>query len=282
MARGAVVITGSSTGIGRACALHLAASGFQVFAGVRKQEDAESLRSEAQGSLEPLMVDVTDTDEVEAAKRQVEERVGTAGLAGLVNNAGIAVAGPLEFIPLDDFRRQLEVNLLGHIGVTQTFLPLIREARGRIVNITSVGGRVANAFMGPYQSSKWALEALTAALRKELRPWGIHVSAVEPGAIATPMWRKGADAGEEVLDGLAPEGRRLYGDAIQKALQFALKIGERGAPPERVARAVEHALTARRPRARYLVGVDARVQVAIDRVLPARAGDAVEARLMGI
>ncbi len=282
MARGAVVITGSSTWIGRACALHLASSGFQVFAGVRKQEDGESLRSEASGSLEPLIVDVTDPQGVESAKRRVEEGVGPAGLAGLVNNAGIAVAGPLEFIPLDDFRRQLEVNLLGHIGVTQTFLPLIREGRGRIVNITSVGGRVANAFMGPYQSSKWALEALTAALRKELRPWGIHVAAVEPGAIATPMWRKGADAGEEVLDGLPPEGRKLYGDAIRKALAFATRIGERGAPPERVARAVEHALTARRPRARYLVGVDARVQVALDRVLPTRAGDAVEARLMGI
>jgi len=282
LARGAVVITGSSTGIGRACAVRLASSGFHVFAGVRKQEDAESLRTEATGSLEPLIIDVTDSQTIEAARRQVEESVGSAGLAGLVNNAGIAVAGPLEFVPLDDFRRQLEVNLLGHIGVTQTFLPLIRTARGRIVNITSVGGRVANAFMGPYQSSKWALEALTDALRKELRPWGIHVTAVEPGAIATPMWRKGADAGAEVLDGLPPLGRKLYGNAIRKALEFALKVGERGAPPERVARAVEHALTARRPRPRYLVGVDARVQVALDRVLPTRAGDAVEARLMGL
>ena len=282
MAGGAVVITGSSTGIGRACALHLAAAGFDVFAGVRRTEDGERLRTDASGRLVPLIVDVTDPETIEAARRTVEEGTGSAGLAGLVNNAGIAVAGPLEFVPLEDFRRQLDVNLLGHVAVTQAFLPLIRRARGRIVNVTSVGGRVANAFMGPYQSSKWAMEALTDALRKELRPWRIHVSAVEPGTIATPMWQKGVDQADQLLADLPAEAQELYGDKIRKMQGFAARLAERGAPPERVAKAVEHALTARRPRTRYLVGADARIQVTLDRVLPARAGDAVEARLMGL
>ncbi|MBV9213228.1 MAG: SDR family NAD(P)-dependent oxidoreductase [Actinobacteria bacterium] len=282
MTRGAVVITGSSTGIGRACALHLAASGFQVFAGVRRQEDGDALQREATGTLDPLLVDVTDGSAIAAARERVEASVTSAGLAGLVNNAGIAVSGPLEFVPIDDLRRQLEVNLLGHVAVTQAFLPLIRRARGRIVNVTSVGGRVANAFLGPYQSSKWALEALTDVLRKELRPWGIHVAAIEPGAIATPMWEKGADEGSEILERLPAEGHQLYGKAIRRMVDVAARLGERGAPPERVASAVEHALTARRPRPRYLVGVDARVQVALNRLLPARANDALEARLLRI
>ena len=282
MARGAVVISGSSTGIGRACALRLDRSGFRVFAGVRKREDGESLRAEARGELEPLILDVTDLSSIAAARRRVEEAAGSAGVAGLVNNAGIAIAGPLEFVPIDDFRRQLEVNLIGHVAVIQAFLPLIRKARGRIVNMTSIGGRVASAFLGPYQSSKWALEGLTDALRKELRPWGIDVVAIEPGAISTPLWQKDVDEANQMIEQLPPEGHELYGEAIGKVSEFAVKLGERGSPPDRVARSVEHALTARRPRTRYLVGADARVQLALGKMLPARTGDAIEARLIGL
>ena len=178
--RGAVVITGASTGIGRASALDLDSRGFRVFAGVRKDEDAERLRSE-RPSIEPLRIDVTDADSIAAARDRVTEAVDGAGLAGLVNNAGIAVPGPLEHLPIDEIRRQLEVNLIGQIAVTQAFLPLLRTARGRIVNIGSIGGRVALPLLGPYAGSKHAMEGITDSLRRELRPWGIEVSIVRPG-----------------------------------------------------------------------------------------------------
>ena len=170
--RGAVVITGASTGIGRACALDLDGRGFRVFAGVRKDEDGERLRSE-RPSIEPLRIDVTDAGEIAAARDRVSEEVGTAGLAGLVNNAGIAVPGPLEHLPIDEFRRQMEVNLVGQVAVTQAFLPLLRTARGRVVNIGSIGGRVALPMLGPYAASKHAMEGISDSLRRELRPWGI-------------------------------------------------------------------------------------------------------------
>lgn len=282
MATGAVVITGTSTGIGRAAALRLDGAGFDVFAGVRRAEDGERLRADASERLRTLMLDVTDADAIAAAVREVEAAVGERGVAGLVNNAGVTVVGPLEFVAIDDVRRQLEVNLVGQIAVTQAFLPLIRRATGRIVNISSVGGRVVNGFLGPYQASKFAIEAVTDALRKELRPWGIHVVAIEPGSIDTEMWRKGTEQGQEAIDELPPEGRALYGEQIPKVMEFALKIAERAVSPERVAAAIERALTASRPRTRYLVGIDARAQVALSGLLPARAMDALEARLMGI
>src|SRR5688500_9161604 len=188
--RGAVVITGASTGIGRACAIDLDGRGFRVFAGVRKDEDGERLRSE-RPSIEPLRIDVTDAGEIAAARDRVGEEVGERGLAGLVNNAGIAVPGPLEHLPLDEIRRQLEVNVLGQIAVTQAFLPLLRTARGRIVNIGSIGGRVALPLLGPYAGSKHAMEGISDSLRRELRPWGIEVSLVRPGPIATEIWERG-------------------------------------------------------------------------------------------
>jgi NAD(P)-dependent dehydrogenase (short-subunit alcohol dehydrogenase family) len=278
---GAVVITGTSTGIGRACALRLDASGFDVFATVRREEDAEKLRSEAAG-IHPLVVDVTDQDGVAAVAREVDAAVGERGVAGLVNNAGMSVGGPLEFLPLDDLRRQLEVNLVAHVGVTQAFLPAIRRATGRIVNMTSVGGRVANPFLGPYHASKWGLEAISDSLRKELRPWGIHVIAIEPGSIDTEIWRKGTEQAEELAAGLPEEGHRLYDDKIPKMLEMAQRLAEHSIPADRVAKVVERALTADRPRARYVVGVDARALITLNQLLPDRAYDALEARLMGI
>jgi NAD(P)-dependent dehydrogenase (short-subunit alcohol dehydrogenase family) len=281
-AGGAIVITGTSTGIGHACALRLDAAGFEVFAGVRRAEDGERLRERASQRLRPLIVDVTDADALAAAAQTVREAVGDRGLAGLVNNAGVSVAGPLEFIPLDDLRHQLEVNLVGQVAATQAFLPLIRTARGRIVNMSSVGGRVASGFLGPYQASKFAIEAITDSLRKELRPWGIHVVAIEPGSIATPIWEKGSESATEIIDGMSPEARELYGETVSKVAELARKLGERAIPPERVAKVVERALTARRPRTRYLVGIDAQAQVLLDRLLPDRAMDALAARMMGL
>jgi NAD(P)-dependent dehydrogenase (short-subunit alcohol dehydrogenase family) len=280
VAGGAVVITGTSTGIGRACALRLDAAGFDVFAGVRKPEDGERLRADASERLRPLIVDVTDTDTIAAAAAEVNDAVGSRGVAGLVNNAGLSVAGPLEFLPLDELRRQLEVNLIGQVAVTQAFVSGVRAARGRIVNMTSVGGRIVNPFLAPYHASKWGLEAITDALRKELRPWGIRVIAVEPGSIDTEIWRKGTDQANEVLAGLPPEGRELYGESLPKALAFGEKLAERAIPADRVAKVVERALTARRPRARYVVGIDARALIAMNQVMPAHAYDAVEARLL--
>jgi NAD(P)-dependent dehydrogenase (short-subunit alcohol dehydrogenase family) len=282
MADGAVVITGTSSGIGRATALRLDAAGFDVFAGVRRAEDGERLKADASERLRTLILDVTDGDAIAAARSEVEAAAGDRGLAGLVNNAGMTINGPLEFVPLDDVRRQFEVNVVAQVAVTQAFLPSIRRATGRIVNISSVGGRMANGFLSPYQASKFAIEAITDALRKELHPWGIHVVAIEPGSIDTEMWRKGIDAGQEMVDRLPAEGRELYGETIPKLMEMARKTSERAVSPDKVAAAIERALTASRPRTRYLVGVDARAQVALGTLLPDRAVDAVERRFIGL
>jgi NAD(P)-dependent dehydrogenase (short-subunit alcohol dehydrogenase family) len=282
--RGTVVVTGASTGIGRACALRLAARGFDVLAGVRREEDGERLREAAgaNGSLTPLRLDVTDADSVRDAGAAVEERTGQRGLAGLVNNAGVGTGGPLEFIPLDDIRRQFEVNLIGQIAVTQAMLGALRNGRGRIVNMGSIGGRTPAPFVGPYSASKAALRATSESLRRELRPWGIWVATVQPGTIATPIWDKGAATAQEAR-GRFPEGTdALYGDVLDGIVATTEKMAAAGIPPEKVARVVEHALTARRPRRDYVVGRDAKMQIALDRVLPTRVFDGLVRRFMGI
>jgi NAD(P)-dependent dehydrogenase (short-subunit alcohol dehydrogenase family) len=185
--RGAVVITGASTGIGRACTLLLDALGFQVFAGVRKAEDGESLRRATSARLTPVFIDVTDEQSIAAAAKSVSQEVGDAGLVELVNNAGIAIPGPLEYLTLEELRRQLEINLVGQFAVTQAFLPLLRKTRGRIVNVSSLAGKLTTPFNGAYSAAKHGMEAFSDSLRMELAPWGIHVSVVEPGTIATAM-----------------------------------------------------------------------------------------------
>ena len=182
---GSVLVTGASTGIGEATARRMKAAGWEVFAAARKDGDLERLRGEG---LTPLKLDVTDAGSIAAAKAEV----GGRKLHGLVNNAGVAVSGPIEHVPLDELRRQLEVNLVGQVAVIQAFLPNIREAKGRIVNVSSIGGRIALPLVGPYAASKVGLEAVSDSLRRELRPWGIHVSVIEPGAVVTPIWEKGA------------------------------------------------------------------------------------------
>jgi NAD(P)-dependent dehydrogenase (short-subunit alcohol dehydrogenase family) len=279
--RGTVLISGASTGIGRACAEHLDSLGFTVFAGVRKQPDADSLRSAGSGRIRPLMLDVTDSESIAGAMASVDE-ASPAGLAGLVNNAGISVGGPLEFVPIDDWRRQLEVNFIGQVAVTQAALPALRRARGRIVNMTSIGGRLASPLLGPYNASKYALEAVTDALRLELRQFGIEVTAVEPGAVATPIWEKGRASLGDARANLPAEALELYSAGIAAIPKF-IALGERtGIPPLQVARVVEHALTARRPKPRYVVGRDAKMRLLLTRLLPTRAMDRLIGRAAGL
>jgi NAD(P)-dependent dehydrogenase (short-subunit alcohol dehydrogenase family) len=277
---GGVVITGASTGIGRACALHLDRLGFDVFAGVRRDADAERLRADASGHLRPLSIDVTDSESIAAAAREVDGALAGGGIVGLVNNAGVAIGGPLEFIDLAELRRQLEINVVGAVAVTQAFLPALRRRTGRVVNIGSVGGRVASPFIGPYVASKGAIAQLTSSLRQELRPWGMWAAVIEPGSVATPIWEKGNASADETMEALPEEGRRLYGSRLEKMPRVIEKTAERAIPPERVAEAVAHALTSGRPKARYLVGRDAQAQVALQRALPTRRFDALVARLM--
>jgi NAD(P)-dependent dehydrogenase (short-subunit alcohol dehydrogenase family) len=267
-----VVVTGASSGIGEACALRLARSGRKVFAGVRNEVDAERLL--AQG-VEPVMLDVTDLGSIEAAA----ERLEGGSLHGLVNNAGTAVGMPLEFLPLTELRRQLEVNLIGQVAVTQALLPHLRAARGRIVNVGSVAGRSALPFLGAYAASKHALEAVTDALRIELQPFGIEVVIVEPGSIATPMWRKGAERFQRLMADMPDDLGTLYGARMAAFRRAAAAAAARGEPAENVAEVVERALTAKRPKTRYLVGRDAYRRARVER-LPDRLRDRVYERVL--
>jgi NAD(P)-dependent dehydrogenase (short-subunit alcohol dehydrogenase family) len=277
-----VLITGTSTGIGRATALHLDALGFRVFAGVRRESDGDSLRAEASPRLEPLCLDVTDGACIEAAAKQLEAALGGNGLQGLVSNAGIAVPGAQEFLDLELLRRQFEVNVVGAVAVTQACLPLLRRGSGRIVAISSQSGFVATPFVGAYAASKHALEALMDSLRMELRPWRIQVSIVEPGNVATPIWEKGRRQGEALRGSLPPRALELYG-AVLARLDAVVDASEaRAVPPLAVARAVAHALSARRPRTRYRVGLDARATWWLRKLLPARWMDPLLLRLLGL
>ena len=280
--RGAVVVTGASTGIGRACALRLDRLGFQVFAGVRKDADGKALKKKARGNLTPMRLDITNDAAIIAAAETVGNAVGEEGLLGLVNNAGIAVPGPLEFLPLGDLRSQMEVNVIGQVAVTQAFLPLLRKGTGRIVNIGSIGGRMATPFLGAYNASKFAMEALTDSLRMELKPWGISVSIIEPGSIDTRLWEKGQNAGDVLLGKMPPHGRELYDPAVDAVRQAAEKSAQGAIPPSAVAKAVVHALTAERPKTRYVVGTNARIQAVVARLVPDGMKDWLVAREMGL
>jgi NAD(P)-dependent dehydrogenase (short-subunit alcohol dehydrogenase family) len=257
-----VLVTGASTGIGEACARRLAGHGWRVLAGVRTPGDAPE-------GTEEVLLDVTDAAAIAAAAEGVER------LDGLVNNAGIVVASPLEFLPLDELRRQLEVNVIGQLAVTQAFLPALRAARGRIVIVGSIAGRSSLPFLGAYAISKFALEAMADALRLEVAPDGIHVSIVEPGTIATPIWTKP----RPVLEALPTEATDRYGPRMATFQAAAAARAAKAASPDTVVRAIEHALTAERPRTRYLVGRDARLRAGIER-LPDRLRDRVIAKAL--
>lgn len=280
--RGMALVTGASTGIGRATALELAEQGFEVFGTVRRKADGERLSESSGGGVTPLTLDVTKPRTISSARAKLEKATGDDGLAALVNNAGVAIAGPLETLPLEEFRNQIEINLTGHLAVTQAMLPMLRAGRGRIVNITSIGGLVAYPFSGPYHASKWGLEALSDALRAELAPWGIDVIVVEPGSIATEIWSRGIDKAGAVRERLGAETEALYGEAMDAMTETMRKTGEAGIPPAKVAKVIARALTARRPKTRYLVGKDARGAIAGKRILPDRAFDKIVVKTTGI
>jgi NAD(P)-dependent dehydrogenase (short-subunit alcohol dehydrogenase family) len=279
-ASGAVLVTGASTGIGRATALLLDAKGYRVFAGVRKDADADELRRRGSDRLTPVTLDVTKDEQIESARDQVAEAVGDTGLVGLVNNAGVGGGGPIEFMPLDELRSTLEVNLIGQVAVTQALIPLIRKAKGTIVFIASIGGRVASPFMSPYNTSKFAIEALGESLRHELRPWEIDVVVVEPGSIDTEIWAKGSEQVQERVGELPDDARRLYGRQLLRFGEVLNETASRGIPPEKVAEVVHKAIASDNPRHRYLVGTDAKVGARLKGTLPDRTFSKLAARQM--
>lgn len=268
-----VLISGASTGIGKACALDLAGRGARVFAGVRRPEDGDALRAAGGSNVVPVRLDVTDGAAIAAAVEAIAMVNGERALSGLVNNAGIVVAGPLEFLPLDALRRGFEANVVGLLALTQACLPLLRVGRGRIVNMSSISGRFASPLLGPYAASKFAVEALSDSLRRELAPWGIPVALVEPGKVATPIWEKSAAAAQTLLDDLPAEANVYYAADIERSKGRAQRAARTGIPAETVAIVVHAALTAARPRTRYLVGRDARIGALMARWLPDRVLD---------
>ncbi len=276
------LVTGASTGIGRACAMALAQQGFHVFAGVRKPADADALRADGQGRIEPLLLDITKQEQVEAARAHVESTCGKTGLHALINNAGIAVAGPFEFLPLDEFRRQFEVNVFGQVAITQAMIPLLRQARGRLCFIGSDSGYFSPPFTAAYNGSKHTLEAFADSLRVELAPWKIEVSLVQPGAIKTPIWEKSKAEADDLIQHVPVKALELYGNAITAVKAQVEKTVAYAVDPAQVAKAVLHAVTARRPRTRYRVGMDAFIQYLLARLVPDRLRDRIVKRILGL
>jgi NAD(P)-dependent dehydrogenase (short-subunit alcohol dehydrogenase family) len=278
----AVLITGASSGMGKACAVRLSQGGFTVFAAVRKERDAQALRESGSPGLFPVILDVTKDQTIAEAFRTVRDAVGAAGLAGLVNNAGIAVTGPMELVPLDELRRQFEINVFGQVAVTQAFLPLIRAARGRIINIGSVGARFALPFAGALNSSKAAFESISDSLRMELRPWGIHVVLVSPGSIRTSAEAKLLLDSEAAVNAFPSEGQARYAASYRAFVQALLALESKGVGPEVVAGTVFRAMTARPPKRHYPVGPKSRLLPFLFTSLPAGVADILRLRLFRV
>ena len=272
-----ILITGSSTGIGAATALYLDKQGMRVFAGVRDLTDGEELRAAASPELRVLKLDVTDEVSIAAAITEVVDELGDEGLHGLVNNAGEAYPGPLEVVPLEQLREQLEVNVIGPVAMTRAALPLLRRSTGRVVFVGSVGGKAASVFGGPYHASKFAIEAIGDAWRQELEPEGISVVIVEPGPISTPIWSKGVQRIEALLTGALPETER-YRERLNSYRKTLIKADEYGGSPQDVAQVIEKALTESRPSTRYPVGATARLATIVKPLVPDRLYDAVSRR----
>ncbi|MEL6149406.1 MAG: SDR family oxidoreductase [Chloroflexota bacterium] len=263
-----VLVTGASKGIGKAIALYLDQQGYHVMAGVRKEDDADMLRAEGSDRLKPIMIDVTKPEMIAAAAETVRETVGDDGLYGLVNNAGIAVASPMEFIPMEDFRWQMEVNLFGQVAVIQAMMPYIRMATGRIINITSIAGKFAVPHNGAYSASKFALEAVTDAMRSELAHWGIKSVSILPGAIKTEIFQSGRDIADDILEKLPSQAIEYYEKPMQASRDMFAQMESNAIPPVKVAEVVLTALTATNPRPRYIIGQDARLIYHVLRFLP--------------
>lgn len=272
-----VLITGAGRGIGKVTALRLAAAGWDVYAGVRKDSDGDALVKEGGDRIHPLQLDVTSSDDLAMLGGRLPPE-----LFAVVNNAGIAVGGPIETLTRDALREQFDVNVLGQVAVTQTVLPRIRAAGGRVVFVSSISGRISNPNLGAYAASKFAVEALADALRMEVHPWGIRVSLVEPGQTDTDIWRNAGEVLDQTTSAMRPEHRELYAkhiDGMRKAIPVAQKMA---VPPEGVARAIEHALTARRPKTRYVTGAATKVQIALSALTPTSVLDASLRKMTGV
>lgn len=268
-----VFITGTTTGIGLYTARHLQSLGWQVFAGVLPGEDTSALSEGISERLHLIEIDITKPEMIQSAKETIAEK--TDKLDALVNNAGIPMAGPMEILPMADIRRTMEVNFFGHVAVTQAMIPMIRVARGRIVNVTSILGLMVASFTGAYSASKFAMEAFTDALRLELSPWGINVSAIEPTVINTAIWGKVHEWNNMMFEELPSHAKELYIDKMKQSEQASLDQESTGVSPQMVAEKITHALTASKPKTRYLVGKSARLYDFISRFAPDRLRDRI-------
>lgn len=275
-----VLITGASKGIGEACALYFAKQGWRVFAGYRSKRDGYRLKQLGGKNLDVVRLDVTSQEDIQEAVRLITGQIGKMGLDGLVNNAGATLAGPLEYLPLDEIRWQMELNLIGPIAVTQAFLPLLFKAEGRIVNMSSNSGRFANPFLGPYAMSKFALEAFSDSLRREMIPWGVEVISVMPGSVATPIWETSLRHAEEIWKNYPPEAQKRYGGIFEKMRERIDDRGTSGMPPQDVVDVIEKALTAKKPRPRYVVGRSTKTRFFLLRFLPDRFFDRMVERAL--
>ncbi|WP_375497285.1 SDR family oxidoreductase [uncultured Nostoc sp.] len=276
--KGAIVITGASTGVGRAAALMLDKKGYRVFASVRKEKDAESLKSDSSENLTPIFMDITKAEEIKSAADIVSKSIPDEGLVGLVNNAGLLVDGPLEFISLDDLRWQFEVNVFGQIAVTQEFLPLIRKVKGRIINIGSIGGVISGPYISALCASKFALEAFTDALRIELHPWGIEVILIEPGSIASAAPDKVEESFRKNFANMSPDAKAMYGDTYKLFVEDLIQSNREGMPPEQVADAIIKALEVRKPKTRYFLSkgqLGLMLELVLKKFTPDRSYDAM-------
>jgi NAD(P)-dependent dehydrogenase (short-subunit alcohol dehydrogenase family) len=277
-----ILITGASSGIGRATALYLARSGWRVFAGVRSEADGKQMESEVTRNLETVRIDVGDTDSISAAAAEVESRLNGRGLDGLFNNAGIGSLSPVEHTPLDLLQHVYEINLFGQIATIQAFLPLVRQAKGRIVNTCSVGDHLTPPFAGVLASSKAAFASMSSALRLELRGQGIHVCVIEPGSINTPAVEKTLGAVEKTIAGFSPQARALYGEPLRRMAAAFAKNERAGSSPESVAKVVERALTERNPKTRYAAGKDSIKLAVLARFLPETLLDLAVLKAFGL
>lgn len=271
-----VLVTGAARGIGRSIAEHLADRGWDVIAGVRTQQDADAITAGSPQRISAVLLDVTDAAQVEQLDAALPDR-----LDAVVNNAGIVVSGPMETVSSEDWRKQLDVNVIGQLAVTRAVLPRLRQSKGRIVFISSVNGQLSMPMVGAYAASKFALEAAADALRMELRPWKVSVVVIEPAQTDTDMWRTADSAAVEAEQALTPEHRALYARHIagfKKSIPASQRIA---VAPEKVSAAVAQALTVRRPRARYVVGVGPKLQVALMTNLPPRVRDVILRRVSG-
>lgn len=275
-----ILVTGASTGIGWATSLELAEKGWRVFAAVRKEADAKKLRDASSDKVTTVIMDIVDYESVKRGAREIEKALGGAGLDALFNNAGISVQGPLEIIPIELFEQQIRVNVFGHVFVTQTFLPLLRKAQGRIVFTSSESGRMTLPLMAPYSASKFALEAVASALRIELRPWKIRVSSVELQTIKTPMWGKIDTSTEKLMASISKQARDLYQNELKTLSVFPKWQAEMGISMKKAVRVIIRALSVRSPRARYVVGYEARLLIYSHAITPIWMMDWIASKIM--